>query len=140
MASYNKFDAFVANLANGAVNLGSDSLNVILTNTLPLRTNSAYADVSGGELPTGSGYIHGGAHAVEVSSGQAGGLYKLVLMGTSWLASGGSIGPFQYAVLYDTAGGQDLIGWWDNGTPITLTDGKAFIVTFDASNGVLQIQ
>jgi hypothetical protein len=55
-------------------------------------------------------------------------------------ASGGSIGPYQYAVLYNfTSATKPLIGWWDYGTAITLTNGNTFTVTTDLSNGILTI-
>jgi len=42
-------------------------------------------------------------------------------------ASGGSIGPFQYSVVYDSTTGY-LIAYWDYGTPVTVTDGNTFTV------------
>jgi hypothetical protein len=55
-------------------------------------------------------------------------------------ASSGSIGPFRYAVLYDdTAASDQLIGFWDYGSSITLNDTETFTVDFDASAGVLTL-
>jgi hypothetical protein len=43
-------------------------------------------------------------------------------------------------VLYnDTATNDELIGWWDYGTTVTITNGNSFTVDFDPSNGVLTI-
>jgi hypothetical protein len=140
MASFNKFNAFAANMPNGGVNLASDTLKVMLTNTAPVATNSVYTDISGGEVANGNGYTTGGTAATLTSSSQTSGLYKLILQAVTFTASGGSIGPLRYAVLYDTAGAKDLIGWWDYGTSITLNSGDTFTVTFDAVNGVFQLQ
>jgi hypothetical protein len=140
MASFNKFNAFAANMPNGGVNLASDTLKVMLTNTAPVATNSVYTDISGGEVANGNGYVTGGTAATLTSSTQTSGLYKLILQAVTFTASGGSIGPLRYAVLYDTAGSEDLIGWWDYGTSITLNSGDTFTVAFDAVNGVFQLR
>jgi hypothetical protein len=58
----------------------------------------------------------------------------------TWTATGGTIGPFRYAVLYnDTTASKNLIAWWDYGTSITLSAGDTFAVDFDPTTGVLTI-
>ena len=119
-------------------NLGSDTLKVALTNTAPTATDGQFSDIT--EITAGNGYTAGGETASITSSAQSSGTYKLVLGDVTFTASGGSIGPFQYAVLYnDTASNDELIGWWDNGSAVTLSDGESFTVDFDASSGVLEI-
>ena len=139
MASFNKFNAFVADVANKVHNLGSDTLKILLTNTAPTSSNAVKADVT--EIAAGNGYTAGGNTAALTSSTQSAGLYKLVLGNpATWTASGGSIGPFRYAVLYNsTAGSGNLIGFWDYGSAVTLASGETFTVSLDATNGVLQL-
>lgn len=138
MAAFNKFNSFVEALAEKAHNLGSDVLKVALTNTAPVATNTTLADIT--DLSTANGYTAGGSQATQTSSAQSSGTYKLVCSDVVFTASGGSIGPFRYAVLYnDTATNNELIGWWDYGTNITLTDGNSFTVDLSAANGVLQL-
>ena len=139
MASFNKFNSFVEALAEKKHNLGADTLKVLLTNTAPVATNSVKADLT--EISAGNGYTAGGNTASVTSSAQTSGTYKLVLGDpATWTAGGGSIGPFQYAVLYnDTAASDELIGWWDYGSAVTLADGESFAVDFDANTGVLTI-
>lgn len=138
MASYNKFQSFVEVLAEKGHNLGSDTLKVMLTNTAPVNTNTVKTDIT--EISAGNGYTAGGTAATISSSAQASGTYKLVLADVVFTASGGSIGPFRYAVLYnDTAANDELIAWWDYGSNLTLASGDSFTVDFDASNGVLTI-
>ena len=139
MAAFNKFNSFVEALAEKVHNLGSDTLKVMLTNTAPVATNSVKADLT--EIAAGNGYTAGGNTASVTSSTQTGGLYRLVLGDpATWTASGGSIGPFQYAVLYnDTATNDELIGWWDYGSAVTLADGESFAVDFDPTTGVLTL-
>src|SRR5579859_4965467 len=109
MATFTKFNATVANMANGAVNLGADALKIMLTNTAPSATNSFYADVSGTELASGTGYTTGGLTIGTTSSTQTAGLYKLILAAASaTLTATGAVSPFRYAILYDTVGAKCL--------------------------------
>ena len=138
MATYNKFNSFVEALAEKLHNLGSDTLKVMLTNSAPIASNTQKSDLT--EISAGNGYTAGGTTATTSSSAQSSGTYKLVLADVVFTASGGSIGPFRYAVLYnDTASNDELIGWWDYGSSITLASGETFTVDFDATNGVLQV-
>ena len=139
MAAFNKFNSFVEALAEKVHNLGSDTLKVMLSNTAPVATNSVKANIT--EISAGNGYTAGGNTASVTSSAQTSGTYKLVLGDpATWTASGGSIGPFRYAVLYnDTATNKELIGWWDYGSAVTLATGESFAVDFDPTTGVLTL-
>lgn len=139
MAAFNKFNSFVEALAEKVHNLGSDTLKVMLSNTAPVATNTTKANIT--EISAGNGYTAGGNTASVTSSAQTSGTYKLVLGDpATWTASGGSIGPFRYAVLYnDTATNKELIGWWDYGSVVTLAVGESFTVDFDPTTGVLTL-
>lgn len=146
MAAFNKVDSFVEALAEKVHNLGSDTLKVYLTNATPLATHTVRRTNGGAqngpeEIAAGNGYTAGGNVAGQVSSSAQNGTYKLVLDDpTAFTASGGSIGPFRYAVLYnDTATNDEIIGYWDYGSSITLSAGESFSVDFDAGTGVLTI-
>ena len=137
MASFTKFNSFVEALAEKTHNLGSDTLKVVLTNSAPAAANTVLADIT--QIANGNGYTTGGSTATTSSSAQTSGTYKLVLADVTFTASG-SMGPFRYAVLYnDTATSDELIGYWDYGSSITLASGETFTVDFDATNGVLQL-
>lgn len=136
MAAYNKFNSFVEALAEGSHNLQADALKVMLTNSAPSAANTASTDIA--EITAGHGYSAGGAAATVSSSAQTGGTYKLVLADVTITASGGTIGPFRYAVLYNSTSGK-LIGWYDYGSAQTLNDTDQLIVDFDGANGVLTI-
>ena len=138
MASFNKFNSFVEALAEKVHNLGSDTLKVYLSNTAPVATNTVKADIA--EISAGNGYTTGGNTATVTSSSQTSGTYKLVLADPATWTATGSVGPFRYAILYnDTATNDELIGWWDYGSSITLANGETFKVDFDPTNGVLTI-
>jgi hypothetical protein len=134
MASFVKFSPFVEALAEKKHNLGSDQLVIALTNTAPTAatddtlsdlTQITYTNLSSRNITTSS-------------SSQTGGTYSLVLSDLVLTASGGSVGPFRYVVLYnDTATNDDLIGYWDYGSSVTLADGETF--TVDVGSSVLTL-
>ena len=139
MAAFNKFNSFVEALAEKVHNLGSDTLKVMLTNTAPVATNTVKANLT--EISAGNGYTAGGNTASVTSSSQTSGTYRLILGDpATFTASGGSLGPFRYSVLYnDSTTNKELIGWWDYGSSITLASGESFAVDFDPTTGVLTL-
>lgn len=144
-SSFNKFQMFVEDLAEKIHNLGSDSLKLILTNSAPVATNTVVANLT--DISAGNGYSAGGNAITISTSAETTGTYKLVLADSVFTASGGTIGPFRYATLYNTTPttnsqgttGKPLIGWWDYGSSITLADGETFTWDADGSAGVLTI-
>lgn len=136
MASYNKFNAFVEHEAEKVHKLDTDALKIILVNSpAPVATNTVKADLT--EISAGSGYAAGGSAAAQTTSAQSGGTYTLAASQVVFTASGGTIGPFRYAVLYNdtpTSPADPLIAWWDYGSSITLQDGETFTVQFGGSN------
>jgi hypothetical protein len=139
VASFNKFNSFVENLAEGVHNLGSGTLKVMLTNSAPVNTYTIKTDVT--EISAGNGYTAGGATVTTSSSAQTSGTYRLICADVVFTASG-AVGPFRYAVLYNdtpTSPADPLIGWWDYGSALTLANGETFTVDFDNSNGVLSL-
>lgn len=137
MSAFNKFNSFVEAEAEKVHNLGSDTLKIMLTNSAPSSANTVKADLT--EISAGHGYSAGGTAVTITSSAQSGGTYKLVGNDVVFTASGGTIGPFRYAVLYnDTAASKELICWWDYASSVTLNDTDTFTVDLDGTNGILQ--
>jgi hypothetical protein len=137
MASFNKYQKGVEALME-SINAGSDAWKVALTNRAPVvASDSTLTDAS--EISAGNGYTAGGNAASTTSSSQTGGTYKLILASpTAWTATGGSLGPFRYAVLYDSTT-NNLIGYWDYGSSVTLATGESFTVSLDGTNGVFTV-
>lgn len=137
MASYNKFQQFVEDLAHKVHNLGSDQLVVALTNSAPVATNEVLANLT--EIT----YTNCSSRNITTtSSGHTTGTYKLVLTDLVLTASGGTVGPFQYVVIYNdtpTSPANPLISWFDYGSAITLASGETFTIDFSDANGLLQI-
>lgn len=135
MATFNKFNSFVEALAEKTHNLGSDQLVVALTNSAPSAANTVLADI------TQISYTNCSSRNITTSSSaQTSGTYKLILTDLVLTASGGTVGPFQYVVIYnDTATSDELIGWYDYGSALTLNSGETLTIDFDGTNGLLQI-
>ena len=111
----------------------------MLTNSAPIASNTVKADLT--DISAGNGYTAGGTAVTITTSAQTAGLYKLIGNDVVFTASGGSIGPFRYAALYnDTATNDELIGWWDYGASITLLTGESLTVDLDPTNGILTVQ
>lgn len=140
MASFNKFNTWAKDVQEGA-NVSTDTFKVMLSNTAPSASNAVKADIT--EISAGNGYTAGGNTAAFSSNTQTSGTAKLVLSDpATWTASGGTIGPFRYVVLYDdtvASPTKPLVGWWDYGSSITLAIGETFTADLDQTNGVYTI-
>lgn len=136
--AYTKFNSFVEAVAEKVHNLQSDVIKVMLTNTLPVAANSVKTDIT--EITAGNGYTAGGSQLTQISSLQTAGVYRLKLNNATITASGGTIGPFRYAVIYnDTATNKELIAFDDYGSALTLNSGESVLVSIDSTNGLMTI-
>jgi hypothetical protein len=140
MATFQKFNQFVEDVGKKVHNLNADTLKVMLTNTAPSATNAVKADIT--EISAGNGYTAGGNTPTNSGYSQTSGTGKLVLQDTTFTASGGTIGPFRYAVLYNdtpTSPSKPLIGYWDYGSSVTLQNSETFLVDMDQAAGALTL-
>lgn len=131
MATFNKFQDFSEQLVNGAQNFTTDTYKVALSNSAPVATNTALANIT--QISAGNGYTSGGT-ATTISVSETTGTTTVSGTQVVFTASGGSIGPFRYVVLYNdtttTPVNKPLVGWWDYGSSITLADTETFTVKF----------
>lgn len=134
MASYQKFQPFVENVAEKVFNLGSDTLTVALTNSAPAGTEGTLSQI------TEIAYTNLSSRVITTtSSAQSSGTYKLVLQDLVLTASG-TVATFRYIVIYDdTAASDQLVCYYDYGSAVTMINGDTFTLDFDGTNGVLQI-
>lgn len=134
MASFNKYEIFSENLAEKVHNLDSDTLKTMLSNTAPnAATHATRSDST--EIGGGNGYTSGGVDTQNATS-RSGGTTSITGVDTTVTASGGTVGPFRYSILYNdtpTSPADPLIGWWDYGSSITLNDGESFTTDFGSS-------
>lgn len=139
MAAYTKFLNFVEDLIEGVHDFDAHTFKVLLCNTAPVNTNSVKADLT--EIAAANGYTAGGT-ATTITTSETGGTAKVAGTDVTFTASGGSFGPFRYAVFYNdtpSSPADPLISFWDYGSSITLNDGESFTVDFDATNGIFQV-
>lgn len=132
MASFVKFNQFVQDLGDGVHNLNSDVLAIYLSDTAPnVSTAKVKADVP--EISLGHGYT--GPIPIMNSYSQSLGIASLFSApSVTVTASGGSVGPFRYIVLYNsTASGGPLISYWDYGSELTLLSGSTLTANFGAN-------
>jgi hypothetical protein len=118
VATYSKFYQFAKDLIDGVHDFDAHVFKIFLTNTAPAATNTVRADLTAAEPANGNGYTTGGngtSMTTSISTGTA------KVTGTdpaTWTAAGGTIGPFQYAVLYNdtpSSPADPLIAWWVTG-------------------------
>ena len=130
MATFNKFDDFVVQLATGTHDLTSDVLNVYLTNNAPdAATDAIKTDLVG--IVEEHGYV---ATDIQAAWSATGGVGTITAVDVVYTAVVGSFGPFRYAVIYnETATDNNLIGYVDYGSHVTVLVSETFTVDFGAS-------
>ena len=143
MATLNKFNLFSQDLAQGVHKLtsGGTTYSIMLTNTAPVATNHLYGDISANEVANGNGYTTGGI-ALTITDSSSSGTEKVFAGSSSVWTATGAVGPFRYAVIYCTNSTplvKPLVGWLDYGSPISLASGDTFTVSYDGTNGLLQV-
>jgi hypothetical protein len=138
MATFTKFNSFVEALAEKTHNLGSDTLTVALTNTLPVNTNTVIANITQISYTNIQNGTTTGRNLAGVTSAQTSGSYKLDANDLVLTATG-TVPTFRYVVLYNqTATSGELIGFYDYGAAVDLLNGETFTITWDAA-GILTL-
>tara|TARA_B100000085_G_scaffold281011_1_gene306890 strand:+ start:619 stop:1050 length:432 start_codon:yes stop_codon:yes gene_type:complete len=142
MASFTKVNDFVVNLAN-AMDMNADTFKVALSNTDPTSGTSVVTDGNGVLANcTEISYTNLSARTLQnVTSTQTGGTYKLSADDLVLTASGGSVAPFRYVVIYNdtpTSPADPIVGYYDYGSSLTLNDGDTFTIDI-GTNGILTL-
>jgi hypothetical protein len=138
MAKQSKFQDFVEQLEKGIHIFGTHTFKVALTNSAPNATDTILSQIT--QISGTNGYTTGGTATTTAISETTG---TSTVTGTQvvFTASGGSMGPFRYAVLYNdsaTSPLDALISYCDYGSAVTLADTETFTVKFNnASPGTI---
>lgn len=142
MPAMSKFNNFVDDLHKGVHNFTTTTttyvLKAALTNTAPVATNATLSAIT--QIASGGGYTTGagGGYALVGTLANTSGTEKMTITDYTITASGGSVGPFRYVVIYNdtpTSPADPLIGWYDYGSSITLADTETLLLDFDGTNG-----
>ncbi len=141
-STFTFYQDFKEQLGKGVHNLSSHTFKLALTNAAPnAATHTVLADIT--QLSTGGGYTGGAGGGLtldSVSYTETGGTGTFIAADEVFTASGGSVGPFRYAVLYNdtaTSPADALVGYLDYGSSITLADGES--ITFDFTTSIFTI-
>jgi len=128
MATFTKVLSFPEAVAEKVHNLGSDTLTVALTNTTPTTTWTQLSDL------TEIAYTNLSTRVITTaSSSSSAGTYTLALTDLVLTASG-AVETFRYVYIYnDTATNDELIGYVDYGSAVTLADTEEFTIDFNAA-------
>ncbi len=134
MASFNKYQHFVASISNKKYNFASDTLKIALTVASPVNTNVAIGDI------TQISYTNLSSQTITTTSSvQTSGTYNLILVNWTGTASG-AVASFRYVTIQNsTATSFELVGWYDYGSSVTLANGDTFTVSFDQTNGLFSL-
>lgn len=140
MATYTKFQDYAEQLNKAVHNWSTHTFKALLTNTAPSATDVGISTLT--EISAGNGYSAGGMTLDSVTLSEASGTAKVTIADEVLTASGGSIGPFRYVVIYNdtaTSPADALVCYYDYGSSITLNDTETFTIDFDATNGLWQL-
>lgn len=138
MAAYNKFQDFAEQLLKAKHDFSTHVFKAALTNTLPSAANTVLADIV--QIAATGGYVAGGYTLDSLILSEVAGVAKVVIADEVITAAGGSVGPFRYAVVYNsTSAGGPLLCFYDYGAAITLLDTEFMTLDFDGAAGVFTL-
>lgn len=140
MAAFVKYNSFIDELAKAGHNLATAVFKCALTNTAPTAASDTVWNGTVAPPPAAAnGYTAGGNTLTTSSATTTAGVFKLVLADTVFTATGAGIGPFRYAILYNSTATNKLVGYYDYTSSVSLALNETFTVDFDAANGVLTL-
>jgi hypothetical protein len=137
-STFTFYQDFKDQLGKGVHDLSTGDIKVALTNAAPnVATHTVLADIT--QIGTGGGYTGGAGGGLALAGKswtETGGTGTFIATDLVITASGGSIGPFQYAVFYNnttTSPADALIGYLNYGSALTLGDTETLTLDFTTS-------
>ena len=140
MAAFTKYHTFIDEVSKAGHNMQTAVFKCALTNTAPTPLTDTVWNTTVYPAPAAAnGYTAGGNTPTVSSAASSAYVFKLVLADTVFTATAGGIGPFRYAVIYNSSATNKVVGYYDYGSSITLADTETFTVDFDPTNGMIQL-
>jgi hypothetical protein len=141
LVAFTKYNSFIDEVAKAGHNLATAVFKLALTNTAPNAASDTVWNTTVAPPPVAAGgYPAGGNTLTTASAATTAGVFKLVLNDTVFTATAAGIGPFRYAILYNSTASNKLLGFYDYGSSVSLADTETFTTDFDNTNGVLTVQ
>ena len=133
-ATYNKFQPFVDDLADGQHDFANDQFTVALTPTVPTNSWRTRSQLTGEITP----YTNlSSRDLTTTSSTQTSGTYSFVIQDLV-LSATGVVSDFRYIVVYNSTHASDLlVCWFDYGSTVSLDNGDSLTIEFASGPGKL---
>ena len=139
-AAFQKYNLFIEEVSKAGHNFSTAVLKLALTNTAPNAATHTTWNTTDAPAPAAAGNYTAGGNTLTTSSfATTAGVFKLVLADTVFTANATGIGPFRYAILYNSSASNKLIGFYDYASSITLGDTETFTFDADPTNGILTL-
>lgn len=128
-------------MGDGTIDLDTDQFKIALmdSNHSYVSTHTDWSQVSANEISAGNGYTSGGKVLASVTWTESGGTVTFDADNPTWTATGGALGPAEYAVIYDdTATDDKLVCSINFEGAQTAGEGTEFRISFN-SNGIFRL-
>lgn len=129
-SAWNKFNDFSEQFTRGVHDFDAHTFKVALTNTAPVATQTTWNTTDHPAPAAANGYPAGGT-ATTVSISETSGTTTVQGTQVVFTATAGGIGPFRYAVLYNSSAANAAVAWFDYGSSITLGDTEPLNIKFN---------
>ena len=139
-AAFVKYNSFIDEISKAGHNLTTAVFKLALTNTAPNASTHTTWNTTDAPAPAAANnYTAGGNTLTTSSATTTAGVFKLVLADSVFTATAGGLGPFRYAIHYNSSASSTLVGYYDYASSITLGDTETFTYDADPTNGVLTL-
>lgn len=143
--TFSKLNGFVEHMAEGVHDMDSDTFVIALSNTAP-SSESTNPDGNTADCILGNvteiSYTNLSSRTLtSVTGSQSSGTYTWDAANLTLTASGGAVAEFRYIYIYNdtpTSPADPLVGYYDYGSGLTLSDGETLTLNFNAS-GILTV-